>query len=145
MLKSRSILLVLGLILVVSLLAGVGAIAASADTPTPTPSETATPTATTTTTATPTPTPTLPPELKLACDVPSYSDNSGSSFSYTVNMTYSGTDTIMVALSTINPPGWTSYITYTSKEVTSLPIGPLQYGSPDSKSLSINLSPVNGA
>jgi uncharacterized membrane protein len=133
MLRSRLFYVLMGLFLVMTLATGFSAAVVSADTTTTTPTDT------------PTPTPPLPVELKLTCDVPSYSDNSGVSFNYNVNMTYSGTDTIMVALSLVNPAGWTSYLTYTSKEVTSLPIGPLAFGSPDSKSLSITFSPTNGA
>ena len=93
---------------------------------------------------TPTPTPSSllpPPELKLTCDVPSYTENSASSFYFTVNLNYSGLDTITVNLSTTPQPGWNSYVTYTSKEVTSVPIGPMSYATPDVKSLSVNFSP----
>jgi len=108
-------------------------------TPTPTPTETATPTPTTS----PTPTP-LVPEIKLESDIPAYSDNSGMTFNYNVSLSYSGNDTVTVNLSTTNPQGWTSYVTYTSREITSVPMGPLNFGSPDSKTLSINLSPNSG-
>jgi uncharacterized membrane protein len=99
---------------------------------------------TTTPTPTPTPSPTLPPELKLKCDLPSYSENSATSFYYNVELTYSGSDTITVNLSTTPPQGWSSYVTYSSKEVTSIPIGPMAYGSPDSKTLSVNMTPKSG-
>jgi uncharacterized membrane protein len=119
--KSRLSSWVIGLFLVLFLVAGFMASPVSAeDTPLPT------------------------PELKMKCDVPSYSDNSGSTFSYAVDLTYSGNDTVTVVLSVKNPNGWTTYLTYSSKEVTSLPIGPLSYGTPDSKALSISFSPQSG-
>lgn len=95
--------------------------------------------------ATPTPTPTpIIPELKLTSEVPSYVETSVTSFFFTVNMTYSGEDTIMVNLSTTAPQGWSSKVTFQGKEITSLPIGPLAWGSPDSKSLSLTLQPNAG-
>ena len=125
MLKSRVFHLVVSLLLAVSLLVSFGAFAVSAaDTTTPTPAPAA--------------------NLTLKCNVPTYADNSGSTFSYSVDMKYDGNDTIMVVLSTINPPGWTSTISYTSKEVTSLPIGPQQYNSPDLKTLTVSLTPNSG-
>ncbi len=84
------------------------------------------------------------PELKISCDVPSYSDNSGATFNYSVNVAYSGSDTTIVTFSITNPPDWKSTITYSGKEISSIPIGPLQYGSPDSKNLTINLTPNSG-
>jgi uncharacterized membrane protein len=84
------------------------------------------------------------PALKLSCDVPSYSDNSGSSFSYSVNVSYDGDDTVVVNFASTNPDNWNSTIRYSGKEVTSIPIGPVQYGSPDTKTLSIDLSPNSG-
>ena len=98
-------------------------------------------------TPTPTSTPSItppPPELKLTCDVPSYTENSATSFYFTVNLTYSGLDTVTVNLSPTAPQGWNSYVTFTSKEVTSVPIGPMTYATPDTKSLSVNLSPNSG-
>jgi uncharacterized membrane protein len=127
--KSRFSRVLITLALVITLLSSFSVTAVLAeDTPTPTP----------------TPTPTLPVELKLTCDVPSYSENSATSFYFNVNLTYSGTDTVTVNLSTTPPQGWGSTVTYTSKEVTSVPIGPLAYGSPDSKTLSVNMMPNAG-
>jgi len=94
--------------------------------------------------STPTAAPALPPAIKLTCDVPSYSDNSGVTFNYNVALTYSGNDTITANLTTVSPPGWKPTITYTGKEVSSIPIGPMNYGTPDSKTLSISLSPNQG-
>ncbi len=160
--KSRLLKLLISLALVITLVGGFTATVVSAQdssptatptpTPTPTPTTNPTTTVTVTTTATatpspsasPTPTPTGPPDLKLTCDVPSYSDNSGASFNYTVNVSYTANDQVMVNLSLTNPPGWTSYLTYSGKEVSSIPLGPLNYGSPDSKAVSINLSPNSG-
>ena len=80
----------------------------------------------------------------MSCDVPSYSDNAGSTFNYNVTLSYSGTDTITVNLSATNDPGWTSTITYSAKQVSSIPIGPLSYGSPDTRTLSVTYSANTG-
>jgi uncharacterized membrane protein len=134
MVKSRFLHLLLCFILVFTLIGAIFASTVSAQdaTATPTPTETATPT------------PAPVPEIKLDCDVPTYSDNSGSSFYYTVNLLYTGDNIVTVNLSADNPAGWYSSITYSSKEVSSLPMGPLNYGQPDSKSLSITLAPNVG-
>jgi uncharacterized membrane protein len=158
--KSRLLKLLISLALVITLVGGFAVTAVSAQEPTPTstPTPTTTPTTNPTTTVTvtttatatpspsasPTPTPTGPPDIKLDCDVPSYSDNSGASFNYNVNVSYTANDQVMVNLSLTNPPGWTSYMTYSGKEVSSIPLGPLNYGSPDSKAVSITLSPNSG-
>jgi uncharacterized membrane protein len=126
MLKSRVAHFILGLTLVITLLVGFGGAAVFADT-TPTP------------TATP-----IPVELKLSCDVPSYSDNAGSTFNYNVTLSYSGADTITVNLSATNDPGWTSLLSYSAKQISSIPIGPLSYGSPDTRTLSVSYSANTG-
>jgi uncharacterized membrane protein len=125
MLKSRVIHFILGLILVTTMLFGFGGTAIFAADPTPTASP-------------------LPVELKLSCDVPSYSDNAGTTFNYNVTLSYSGTDTITVNLSAINDPGWTSLISYSAKQISSIPIGPLSYGSPDTRTLSVSYSANTG-
>lgn len=84
------------------------------------------------------------PTLNISCDVPSYSDDSGSTFNYSVNVEYSGSDTTIVTFSNTDPTDWNSTIIYAGKEVSSIPIGPEQYGSPDSKILSISLAPNSG-
>jgi uncharacterized membrane protein len=135
--KSRLLYLVLCFTLVLTLVGIIGASAVSAQ------DQTATPTPT----ASPTPTPPVP-ELKLKCDVPTYFDNSGATFNFSVNLTYSGGDTIVASLSPTNPTGWKSTITFGGKEVSSVPIGPYQLYSntyePDSKNLNIALSPNSG-
>jgi uncharacterized membrane protein len=95
-------------------------------------------------TPTPTPTPTLAPDLKLTCDIPSYAENTATSFYYNINVSYSGNDTVTVNLSSTPPQGWNSTITYSSKQVTSIPIGPLTYNSPDTKTISLSMSPNAG-
>jgi uncharacterized membrane protein len=65
-------------------------------------------------------------------------------FNYSVTLTYNWTDTVVANLSLTNPPGWNSYITYSGKEISSIPIGPYAYGSPDSQMLSVSLSPNSG-
>ncbi len=84
------------------------------------------------------------PTLNITCDVPSYADDSGSTFNYSVNVEYSGNDSTIVTFSNTDPADWHSTITYSGKEVSSIPIGPMQYGSPDSKMLSISLAPNSG-
>jgi uncharacterized membrane protein len=140
MARSRLFYLLISLALVITVVGGfmVSGVSAQDATPSPTTAPTTTPTDTAT------PTPTLIPELKLKCDVPSYSDNSGVTFNYNVELTYSGNDTSTVNLSTVNPTGWNSTITYSSKQVSSIPIGPLSYGSPDSKTLYVTLTPNTG-
>jgi len=127
-LRSKLIYLVLSIIFVATLVLGLNAAAVSADD------------TTTTTTTTPT-----VPVLRLTCDVPSYSDISGATYSYTVVMHYNGNDTLNVNFSTVNPTGWNSSLQFNSKEISSLPIGPIpQYASEDTKSLSITLTPNSG-
>jgi uncharacterized membrane protein len=84
------------------------------------------------------------PTLKVTCDVPSYTDDSGSTFTYSVNVAYDGSDTVIVNFSNTSPTDWNSTITYSGKEISSIPIGPEQYGSPDLKMLSISLAPTSG-
>ncbi len=128
--KSRFSRILISLALVVTLLCSFSLTAVMAADGTPTP--------------TPTPTPTGPPELKMTCDIPAYSEASVTSFYYNVYLTYSGNDTVTVNLSTTAPQGWTSWVTYAGKQITSVPIGPFAYGSPDSKTLSLSLSPAPG-
>jgi uncharacterized membrane protein len=132
MAKSRLIPLLVGLALVLFLAIGFvaaqTAVMADDATPTPTPS--------------PTPSPT-PPTLTLTCSVPSYSDTSGSTFSYDLTLTYTGNDRITVKLSNNNPQGWNSYIQYLGKQVNSIDIGPQQYGSATA-SFTLYLQPNSG-
>jgi uncharacterized membrane protein len=129
--NTRFLRFLITLALVVTLLCSFSITAVTADDTTPTPS--------------PTPSALLPPpELKLTCDVPSYTENSATSFYFTVNLSYSGLDTVTVNLSTTPQQGWNSYVTFTSKEVTSVPIGPMTYATPDVKSLSVNFAPNSG-
>jgi len=126
--KSRFFYLFLGISILVTLLVGINAAAVFADT------------TTTTTTTTP-----LPPNLTLTCDVPSYSDNSGAVFSYNVTMHYNGNDSINVKLAATDPTGWNSSLQYNSKEITSLPIGPIpSYASEDTRTIAVTLQPNNG-
>ena len=132
MAKSRLIYLLVCLTLVFTLAAGFLAtqntIFAADATPTPTPS--------------PTPSP-EPPRLTLKCDVPSYADNSGSTFSYDVTLEYTGNNRISVSLTNTQIPGWTTNIMYFGKQINSIDIGPAQYGSASS-TINISLSPVTG-
>jgi uncharacterized membrane protein len=129
--KSRLLLLISGIILSLTLGLGISAPIALA--------QDETTTTTTTTTAS-------PPSLRLKCDVPAYSDNSGATFSYNVTMVYNGNDTLTVKLAIANPTGWNSSLQYNGKEVDSLPIGPIPntYSTDDSKTLTVSLSPNIG-
>lgn len=129
MVKSRLLYLLLSLALIVALAGGFLAmqnpVSAEDTTPTPTPTK-------------------PPPKLTMQSDVPSYADDSGANFSYDVVLKYDGEDRITVNLATTDPESWQSYITYSSKQVSSIEIGPMQYGSPDSKTLTVYLLPDTG-
>jgi uncharacterized membrane protein len=97
-------------------------------------------------TPTPTPSPTPspePPRLTLKCDIPSYSDNSGTSFSYDITLEYTGTNRITVSLANTQVQGWGTLIQYLGKQINSIDIGPAQYGSA-SATISLTLSPESG-
>jgi uncharacterized membrane protein len=139
MVKSRFVYLFLCLTLVLSLAGGFMAVAASAQSPTPTPS--AAPQPAPSTTPTPAPTSTTP-LLSLETDIPSYSDDSGSSFNFDVTIKYNGNDrqTANISASTTTP-GWVANVTYAGKQANSIDIGPAgQYG-PDTKTVQVSLSP----
>jgi len=82
--------------------------------------------------------------IYYAIDLPSYADDSGATFNFDVTLKYDGESRITVSLSTVDPAGWDSYITYSGKQVSSIDIGPQQFGSPDSKSLTVYLLPETG-
>jgi uncharacterized membrane protein len=94
--------------------------------------------------ATPTSTAPVATDLTFSCDIPSYAENTSTSFYYNVLMTYTGEENATVNLSTTPPVGWTSWVTYSSKQVTSVPMEATSNGQTDSKSLSITLSPISG-
>jgi uncharacterized membrane protein len=129
-LRSKLIHLIMGICILATLGLGLNAgVALGAD-----------PTTTTTTTTTPS-----APVLRLTCDVPSYSDNSGATFTYNVVLHYTGDDTINVNFSTVNPNGWSSLLQFSSKEISSLPVGPHpSYSEEDSKTIAVTLSPNSG-
>jgi uncharacterized repeat protein (TIGR01451 family) len=78
----------------------------------------------------------------MSCDTPSYVDDSGATFSYTINLSYNGTDRRVFDVSLTSIPGWTTEVRdLTSKLVPTLPIGPAQPYGPDTKTLSVNLIP----
>ncbi len=94
---------------------------------------------TTTTTTTPTPTPNEPPSLSMTTDISSYSDNSGSTFNFDLSLKYTGKERRTVNLSVTGPQGWTTNLTYLSKQVSSLDMAADQYGA-DSKTISVSMS-----
>ncbi len=97
-----------------------------------------------TTAAEATPTPTKPPvTLTLKSNIPAYSDVSGSTFNFDVVMEYTGEDRITVNLTNTEPQGWNTYMQYLGKQVTSIDIGPAQYGSATA-SFSLYLAPDSG-
>lgn len=96
-------------------------------------------------TPTPTPTSTSAPSLTLKTDFPSYSDNSGATFSFNVTLSYTGPGRKTVNLSLASPQGWTSTLTYNSNQVTAVDVGPsTQYG-PDTKTLTVSMISNTGA
>lgn len=96
-------------------------------------------------TPTPTPTPTAPPSLTLTTDFPSYSDISGSTFSFNVTLSYNGPDRKTVNLNLTSPQGWTSTLTYNSKQISAVDMGPSDQYGPDTKTLTISLSANAGS
>jgi uncharacterized membrane protein len=132
MAKSRAIYVLLCFTLVFTLACAFGAFNV------PALAEDASPTST----VTPSPTP-LPVTLTLKSNVPSYSEDSGTTFNYDVALEYTGLDRITVNLTNTTPQGWNTYYQYLGKQVTSIDIGPAQYGSA-SASFTLYLSPVSG-
>jgi uncharacterized repeat protein (TIGR01451 family) len=130
MVKSRLIHLILPLILVFSIAAGIVVSQSTAfaqdTTPTPTPTSTE-------------------PLLTLKTDFPSYSDNSGSTFSFDVTLSYNGNDRKTVNLSLTGPQGWTSSLTYQSKQVSAVDMGPADQYGPDTKTLTVTMTPNSGS
>jgi uncharacterized membrane protein len=91
-----------------------------------------------------TPSPTPPPvTLTLKSNVPSYSDDSGSTFNFDVVLEYTGNDRITVNLTNSEPQGWNTYVQYLGKQVTTIDIGPAQYGSATA-SFTLYLAPNSG-
>ena len=131
MAKSRFIHVLLSVILVFTLLSAfsVFQVTVMAEGETPAPS------------ATPTPAP--PVTLTLKSNIPAYSDDSGSTFNYDVVLEYTGNDRITVNLTNTEPQGWYTYIQYLGKQVTSIDIGPAQYGSATA-SFTLYLAPDSG-
>jgi uncharacterized membrane protein len=96
----------------------------------------------TTTTSTTTTTTKPIPLFALECSTPVYSDNSGTTFSYSVSIAYNGSDRKTFDLSLTTPQGWTTNLTDTSgKQIPSVPLGPAPSYGPDSTSVSISLVP----
>jgi uncharacterized membrane protein len=130
MVKSRLIHLILSLVLVFTVMSGViitQSVAFAQDS-----------------TSTPTPTSTEP-LLSLKTDIPSYSDNSGSTFSFDTTISYNGPDRKTVNLSLSGPQGWTSSLTYLSKQISAVDMGPADQYGPDTKTLSISMSSNAGS
>lgn len=95
-------------------------------------------------TPTPTPTETTPP-LSLETDIPSYSDNSGATFSFDVKVKYNGKDRRTVNLSLTGPQGWISTVSYLGKQVSAIDMGPADSFGPDTKTVNISMTNVAGS
>ena len=137
MVKSRILNLIIGLTVVLSLAGGLfamtGVVLAQSPTPSSSPTDTVTPSTT--------PTPTTP-LLTLQTDVPSYTDDSGATFSYNVSIQYSGAERQTATLSSSTAsPGWTTSVSYSGQQVNSIDIGPAQSFGPDTKSVQVSLIP----
>jgi len=94
-------------------------------------------------TSTPTPTPAPEPKLTIKSNIPSYSDDAGTTFNFDVTLEYTGTDRITVNLTNSEPQDWFTYIQYLGKQVNSIDIGPAQFGSA-SASFTLYLAPDTG-
>jgi uncharacterized membrane protein len=93
--------------------------------------------------ATTTPAPAPPVTLTLKSNIPAYSDDSGTTFNFDVVLEYTGNDRITVNLTNSEPQGWHTYIQYLGKQVSSVDIGPAQYGSATA-SFTLYLAPDSG-
>jgi uncharacterized membrane protein len=92
----------------------------------------------------PTPT-TIPDSLSLDSKYPSLSADSGSIYTFDVNIVYTGTERKTFTMDITNPPGWLSFTStgYPEKEITSIEITPSAYGS-TTEAIKLNLGPNYG-
>ena len=155
MAKSRLTYLLICLTLIFTLAGGFLTVTHTASAQTPTPAATPPPTLISPppeTTPVPvptveTPTPTAAPaptasSLTLETDIPSYTDNSGATFNFAVSIKYSGPDRQTATLSaSTTAPGWTAGVTYSGKQANSIDIGPAQPYGPDTRSVTVTLTP----
>jgi uncharacterized membrane protein len=127
MLKSRLIHLLFSfsLILIIMGLSGISAFAAN-ETPTPAPT-------------------TSQPTLTLDSTYPSISADSGSTFSYDVNIIYTGTDHKLFTMEVTAPQDWTGSITAgsSSAQITSIQIDPGSAGTA-TETVTLSLTPNPG-
>jgi uncharacterized membrane protein len=74
---------------------------------------------------------TAPPTLELNSKYPSISADSGSIYTFDVNIVYTGAERKTITLDTTVPQGWLAYTAsgYPEKEITSIEITPSAYGS----------------
>jgi uncharacterized repeat protein (TIGR01451 family) len=129
MVKSRFTFILLGLTLLLSLVGGLAVTTNIALAQSPTPEITPAPSAAT-------------DLLSLETDIPSYKDTSGATFNFSVTIKYNGTDRQTLNLSTSTAsPGWTSTVSYSGKQANSLDIGPAGSYGPDTKSVTVTLTP----
>jgi uncharacterized membrane protein len=89
---------------------------------------------------------TLTRSVSLNSKYPSISADSGSTFSYDVNIVYVGTDPEVFTLDVTAPQGWTAYATsgYPAKEITSIEITPTTGLVKTTEIVTLNLSPNAG-
>jgi uncharacterized membrane protein len=124
--KSRFLHLVyLALILAVLGSLVLGQLPVSAQTPTPTPSPS-----------------TTPDQLQLATTYPSISENSGTTFNFSVDIKYSGSRQLF-NLNGAAPQGWdVSFNNSAGKSITGVQLGPVDYTV--TETVSVNMAPALG-
>jgi uncharacterized membrane protein len=148
MVKSRLIRLVFSVALVVFLMGGfvLASTAAFAADPTPTPTDTTTPTATPTPTPTSSPASGAQPTLTLDSTYPVLTNDSGQTFTYTVNIHYAGFDKKTFDLNITAPPGWTANVTagYPVSQISAIQIIPTDINTPSTQSVTVNAIPDQG-
>jgi len=101
---------------------------------------------TTTPTATATPTPEPTPTLELQTKYPVLTGESGKSFSYSVDIKYSGVDRKTFNISVTPPQGWSATTTagYPESQVSAIQISGSGYDYAASETIKVNLSPNIG-
>jgi uncharacterized membrane protein len=94
-------------------------------------------------TPTPTPSPsTTPDQLQLETTYPSISENSGTTFNFSVDIKYSGSRQLF-DLNASAPQGWdVSFANSAGKNITGVQLGPVDYTL--TETISVNMSPALG-
>ena len=129
MVKSRRIHVLFSLILVISVLSGFFLSQTAVFAADATPS-----------------TPTAQPTLVLDSTYPVISADSGSSFTFSVNIKYAGYDKKTFDLAVTAPPGWTANVTagYPVSQISAIQILATDIATPVTQSVTVNLTPDLG-